>query len=289
MIAHLVLSLVLIALAFPAFYAQDVTVVETQVSSNFYVYATQEMLDAVGAKSNALVMGVGTGMSVGDYSQVATVLVQKLGYFIVISDDNPHHLVKLAGSLYAAVFTSINSWFAENKYVIQSWLVGGHSASGMACVEAITNNWLNVTSGSIDGFVGFDPYEYKLNPPGTYNVPITSIIWTMSHGGFGDLNFLMYCIPNLDKSGKGFYDHATSTPNTCSNHSLFTFSDTTSHCVFTNKNCNGLCGSSGSVNRDETYHNIADSIQKFIDNKLSDYSSTPFSNVVYTSRQACKK
>jgi len=156
------------------------------------------------------------------------------------------------------------------KLSLANWYVGGHSASGMAAVEALNKNLFPV---NVKEFVGLDPYEYKSNS--YYNLHIPSIIWTMKGS--------TTCMPNAEASGKGFYGGAASANNSCNTHQLYTFTDGTGHCVFTNDGCPILgCSESGSISLTASHdENVADSVAKFMTSVVVQNASTPYNNTFF--------
>eukprot|EP01031_Cornospumella_fuschlensis_P031210 gene31210-37718_t len=252
--------------------ASTSTAVSTVVSKVFAVYSSEA--PAAGAVGIALVMGVGTNMAKEDYSDIATALVQALpDFFVVIMDSNPGGFKKTDSTMFANALTTVDQWFTQQRVGVQGWLLGGHSASGEACVEAVNKGLVKVT-GRVLAFVGFDPFKWQANAQNLYDLKLPSLIFAKTKKD---------CVSDLANSGTGFHIHATSPAGSSAAHNLLTFTDDTEHCVFANNGCNFVftqsCGFSGSgVSHADAMQNIAAGIKAFVDAGFSQLKQSPVAN-----------
>jgi len=110
-----------------------------------------------------LLIGVGTAMSVMDYDHLGTTMVNGTNIVLVLLDANPGNIVKtneikfatLANALASTTNQAISVCGTSSSspgYII----VGGHSASGQAALQALDQNLYHFTVG---GFLGLDPYQ----------------------------------------------------------------------------------------------------------------------------------
>lgn len=274
--ACLLLGFLLIALVTLPAHAQS-PVVSTVVSKFFTVYSSTA--PAAGGAGVTLVMGVGTGMSTNDYSDVAIAMVQALpDFFIVVVDSFPGWFVKTDSTRFAETLTSVDQWFTQQNIRVEGWLLGGHSASGRACVEALNKGLITLTGGPMLGFIGFDPYDWQSNAQNLYNLKLPTLIYAKTKKD---------CVTDIPHSGTGFHAHAISPASSCAAHNLLTFTDGTEHCVFTNGGCASMCGSPGSVTHAAALHNIANAIKNFVESGYAQLTRSPIANAALTSFRSC--
>ena len=131
-----------------------------------------------------LLVGVGTAMTVTAYDHLAaTVVTHDTNMVVVLLDANPGHVVKTNELQFATLANALVSqrshWIpvcastttfssSSPTYII----VGGHSASGQAALQAFHQKLFHFT---VSGLVGLDPYRVT----STNAIPIPSI-----HFGF---------------------------------------------------------------------------------------------------------
>jgi hypothetical protein len=238
-------------------------------------------------------------MSCSDYSQVATGVVNlDPSSFVVVLDQNPFVFTKLSSEDYISQARNVQSWFVDllTKFPDLSfphWFFGGHSAGGMSAAGALTTRLQDAISvGKVYGYIGFDPYSYsepERNNP-SYDLPVRSLIWSLTKSS----SFLPdLCHYDTNKSGYGFYIHGSSIGTECTKHYLYTFTDNSEHCVFTDKGCFlgvTYCIGSGTVTQAITWQHVAQSIVNFIQLDAAIYpsnSSSVYSNVLFRERQVC--
>jgi hypothetical protein len=107
---------------------------------------------------DAIVLGVGTSMSRGDYNKLSNKLIAH-GYVVVIMDHNPGNMVKTDATRYRNCILDIQAnlvnWLAGTGCAsISHWILGGHSAGGQAAQNAIAGD-----PGLADGIFSIDPYN----------------------------------------------------------------------------------------------------------------------------------
>eukprot|EP01035_Chromulina_nebulosa_P017591 gene17591-23161_t len=255
---------------------------------NFLVFANNNEKD----KTVGIVIGVGTAVSTTDYTSLSnTVVSQVTNSLFITLDDNPGfgHINKSDPVLYVKAFNKAKDWTSSNGYSIQKWFVGGHSGSGQGAADALTNN--ATFASSIEGYVGFDPYcvftglEFSFTGPKcvkktsrVLNKP--SLIWSFKKES---------CGVDPVYGGVGFYQYATNSVDDCQihNHALYTLTDNSQHCIFTDSGCPFLgCGPKNKTAKALIDSAIAVSIQDFITNDF-DVPSQPYSFANYTYKPAC--
>jgi hypothetical protein len=243
--------------------------------------------------SDILVIGVGTAMSVEGYDKVAERIVAISGsssLVVVISDSNPDHIVKLPSSKYASLLNAIrdqlNSGLVpicareqvhNHKQYVRStlssleigptqeqqqqqqqprvnFLIGGHSASGQAALEAAQKGLYDFVP---DGFVGLDPYdisEKTMNFSSPLQFP--TINWGFTH---------TTCFVKVQKAAQGAYRLSSSE----SGRVLYLIDNEhngMTHCVFTDHGCGvgafDVCPTN--ENFEWVHESVGESIHKFV-------------------------
>lgn len=230
-------------------------------------------------------IGVGTSMSVENYRKFAENLLAVIpNSIVVILDPNPSGrsllkrilhpgVVKFHGQDYAKAFNNAASWIklSLKGKKISRWYAGGHSASGVGTLLALSKGLL---SQKLSCFIGLDPC-CVFNFPDNFQLPISSIIWTTSDppfncvssriAGVGLHNLLIRSALKNRKVSKGV------------THRLYRFIDGSKHCVFADCGC-PMVGCKGSGNVSESHFKVAKSILDFERNRVSQFQS-----VIYTS------
>jgi hypothetical protein len=121
-----------------------------------------------------------------------------------------------------------------------------------------------------------------------YDLPVPSLTWSL-----GEPEDVEMCRYDSQVSGYGFYIHGSSLSNQCTKHYLYTFTDTSEHCVFTDNGCFMVvtnCTDSGTVTQATTWQHVAESITNFIQLEGAVYpgnNSLAFSNVLFREREVC--
>ena len=214
--------------------------------------------------SDVLVVGVGTAMSVEDYDKIAESIVTVTGttsLVVIISDHNPGRIVKLSSTLYANLSNAIrdqlhsglvpicnNNINIENNTVYGSnfsssidrqqqepqpqpqqgttnFLIGGHSASGQAALEAAQKELYDFVP---SGFVGLDPYdisEKTMDMESPLQFP--TLNW-----GFTNTT----CFVQVEKAALGAF-HLSSSDSGRVLYSIDNSQNDLTHCVFTDEGC----------------------------------------------------
>lgn len=105
-----------------------------------------------------VIIGVGTGMGIDDYNHIASRIVERKPYVVVIADHNSGSMIKLFGNTFSQFYNAFMDQLhyhisvCQMKYPIV--IFGGHSASGHAAIRAFPH-----LKQKPDGFIGLDPYK----------------------------------------------------------------------------------------------------------------------------------
>lgn len=148
-----------------------------------------------GPQCNAIVLGVGTAMSVDGYDKLSTQLVAN-GFVVAILDHNVGNLVKTDKNkfrnLALEVKSNLTAWISDSKCSsIAHWIMGGHSAGGQAAHNALVDD-----STLADAIFSIDPYD--ISGSGQVNLP--ALYW-----GFD----VTTCFVEKDKAAKAAYLRST--------------------------------------------------------------------------------
>ena len=205
--------------------------------------------DAPSASCDSVVMiNVGTFMSTGAYSKLATSIViagsqqniSASGTIAIIVDSNPNCLtcmVKDDGPKFANV---VNAIVGSIRTIIPKcattttpplYFVGGHSGGGKGAINAIN---MNILKFPVAGFVGLDPYEVSKDEQLKLSIKMPSLHW-----GFNETS----CAVDKEKAAAAAY--YISNPL----HRIFyrvktpkpKFIITGPHCSFANQGCVRAC------------------------------------------------
>jgi len=240
-----------------------------------YHYFDQECVDdtsdslantSLESCSDILLLGVGAAMPVENYDNIATQIVTKTGsssLIVVIADSNPGNIVKFSSTKFADLSNHIHQHSGlipvcnktdENEKRTVNFLIGGHSASGQAALEAAQQGLFDFCP---TGFVGLDPYD-------TSTIHSTLDFFPTLNWGFTHTT----CLVQVDKAAKGAYEVSSpdigrvlySIDNNNNNNNGMT------HCVFTDHGCKvagfDVCSSHG--NHEWVYESVAESINLFV-------------------------
>ncbi|GAA5525443.1 hypothetical protein Maes01_02013 [Microbulbifer aestuariivivens] len=113
----------------------------------------------VSGSCKAVVLGVGTGMSIKGYDRLLKA-ISGYGHVAVIIDHESGNLTKKDANRYRnlaqEVKNNMSSWLAGRGTCteISNWVMGGHSAGGQAAQNAIAS-----TPGLADAVFSIDPYD----------------------------------------------------------------------------------------------------------------------------------
>ncbi len=208
---------------------------------------------ATPASCNAILLGVGTAMSISSYDKLSEELI-KYGYVTVILDHAPGNMVKTDPVTYAAlandVKANLSGWLGGAACSsVTHWLMGGHSAGGQAAQNAIANSLTQA-----DAIFSIDPYN--ANNAGYINIP--AIYW-----GFD----VTTCFVDKNSAAKAAYLHSQ-------NHRAFYrvakkyswgpcgYSPMYFHCSFCDDHCPAC---TNCVNTPQHFFvDVASSVNKFI-------------------------
>lgn len=181
-----------------------------------------------------LFLGVGTAMGVGDYDKLSTLMVDGKEIIAIVIDHNPGWFVKLSPRKFASLYNRMVASYLQLVPVCQGKernliLLGAHSASGQAAVEALPN-----LKRKPDGFIGLDPFQINQETM-RMDESIPTLDW-----GFAKTT----CGVNIDQAAKALYQLSNR------NHRIFlrvnntanSINDGVAHCVFTDRGCGMVCG-----------------------------------------------
>jgi hypothetical protein len=124
------------------------------------------------ASCEAILLGVGTAMSRGDYDKLSAKL-NGYGYVVVIMDHAPGNMVKTDATKFRNLALDVQAnlvgWLAGSGCSsISHWLMGGHSAGGQAAQSAVSAD-----PNLADAVFSIDPY----NCSNTGNVVVPAMYW----------------------------------------------------------------------------------------------------------------
>lgn len=226
-----------------------------------YLNETVDTSDSSSSRScsDILMIGVGAAMKVENYDNLATSIVTKAGsssLIFIISDANPGGIVKLDADKYATLANGLRGQLSSGivpmctKTKDPNFIVGGHSASGQATLEAVQKGLLDFVP---DGFVGLDPFEISTRTMDLHSpLPFPTMNW-----GFEKTT----CGVQLDKAARGAYN--LSSPDEGRVLYLIDNEDNDmTHCVFTDKGCFFICPTNQKFNW--VYESVAESVQSFL-------------------------
>lgn len=177
-----------------------------------------------------LLIGVGTAMATTDYSIMSGEISKGQPIVTVITDHAPNFFVKLSSGGFAKLYNKlageVGSLIPTCEGKKPKIIVGAHSASGQASIEAMQKG-LDIKP---DGFIGLDPFkitERKMKIDA--DIPVLSF-------GFEKTT----CSVKIDQAAKPAYKIASK------DHRVFyrisNKSAKIQHCSFTDKGCAVVCG-----------------------------------------------
>jgi hypothetical protein len=124
-----------------------------------------------------VILGVGTSMRVSNYNALASNIVEDSNVIVVIADHNSGFMMKLFAVTFRKFYNRfmnhldehIPSCMGKEPFI----LIGGHSASGQAVINAIPK-----LHRKVDGFIGLDPYKITLDMSlNDHDYSLPTLIW----------------------------------------------------------------------------------------------------------------
>ena len=136
-----------------------------------YRYAEGSTCDTV------VMIGVGTAMTIEDYELLSSDITSSDPSIVtIITDHNSGTLVKLRWQIYEEFYRNIMSSFTDIVPACNGKtpkiIIGGHSASGRAIVEAMAYN--ETWSPKPDGFIGLNPFQMNEGVEIDASLPVLS-------------------------------------------------------------------------------------------------------------------
>lgn len=188
---------------------------------------------------NVLLLGVGTLMSVRDYDNISKKIASHNSIVVIVADHNVEHVEKTSPERYAMltneVINQLNRLLPICRSGVASYdedtiqfLIGGHSASGQAALQAWQKGLLSTTSQHPVAFLGLDPYEISNRTiDQQMGLTLPSLSW-----GFKKST----CLVQTEKAARGAYE------TTKGSRVLYVIDNsgegcTITHCVFTDRGC----------------------------------------------------
>jgi hypothetical protein len=210
--------------------------------------------------SFALVVGVGTSMGVDDYDNIARLITEGTSIVVITVNHEVGDIIKTSALKYARLVNELWHQLEDLIPVCDSStariILGGHSASGQAALEAIQKGLFEFHPAA---FVGFDPYRITATTMENKLLPasLPTLYW-----GFSDTT----CFVQVNQAALGAYRLSSSHGGRV----LYTIDNRNNritHCVFTDKGCGmrvfTVCGTNKGF--DWVYDSVAESIHRFVD------------------------
>lgn len=206
-----------------------------------------------------VLLNVGTAMTVGAYSDLATSIVQQSsGTVTIIMDTNPGWIQKQNGDLFVQVANAIASNLTDlvpssccEHEPRNGYFIGGHSGGGEGAVRALMSSDLSFL---VAGFIGLAPYKIEDKGESRMSIEISSLLW-----GFSQTT----CAVNREQAALAAYNVSPTTSRvfydvqTNNRNPMFGGP----HCSFTDNGCVGLC--SGGSAFSWIHEAVGDSINRF--------------------------
>jgi hypothetical protein len=209
--------------------------------------------------SHVLVMGVGTSMGVDDYDNIAGRIARGTSIVVVISNHQVGRMVKTSATLYARVANRLWDQLDELIPVCggdASIMLGGHSASGQAALEAVQRDLFEFQPA---GFIGLDPYRIAQSNADSGKLPayLPTLNW-----GLTDTT----CFVQAEQAALGAY-RLSSRDRGRVLYAIDNSDNAMSHCVFTDKGCGMAMFTVCATNErfHWVYDGVAESIHHFVD------------------------
>jgi hypothetical protein len=219
---------------------------------------------------HVLLLGVGTFMSVENYDKISQAISADETIVVVISDHNVDNFEKTSPSKYAALTNEIanqlNSLIPICNHDEARILIGGHSASGQAAMQAWQQGMIDKSTVNPLGFIGLDPYEIS------EKTMDESIIFDLSglYWGFSRTT----CLVTVEKAAQAAYQITEKSARVLYSIHNEKHESGMTHCVFTDHGCGVsplTCGTRSDF--DWVYGKVADSIRLYLQSLTN---SAPF-------------
>lgn len=243
----------------------DIVDVTTTASSGSIRYHYDENISSC---EFIVFLGVGTFMGVSKYDKIARAIVAGKPVVVVIADHNPGNFFKTLPMKYSLLLKEVTSQLGDlipicnddpnsnkNQEMEKTLVIGGHSASGQAAMEAWQMNLVQDSSIVPVGFIGLDPYRISARTVSGFDLP--GLNW-----GFTETT----CLVEVDLAAKGAY-HAT--PRNA--RVLYTIqndgpSSDITHCIFVDDGCGSkpLSCPGSELHSPILYEEIAESIHRYL-------------------------
>lgn len=218
--------------------------------------------DAATACATVVMIGVGTAMTVGDYEALSADISTDSSIVTLITDHNSGFFVKLQWrqyrSFYNNVVSSISDIVPACKGKNPKIIVGGHSASGQAVIDAMAEDKKarednkNIENRTLirkpDGFIGLDPFRINTNVEIDAELPV--LVW-----GFSATT----CSVSVDQAAKAAYTKSSKDHRVF--YKIMNSAKNIKHCAFTDAGCGIACGKD--KGGEWVHRTVAKSIQVF--------------------------
>lgn len=210
---------------------------------------------------HVLLLGVGTFMSVGDYDKISQAIVSAESIVVAITDHNVDNFEKTSPSKYASLTNEIiyqlNTLIPICKYGEARILIGGHSASGQAAMQAWQQGLIDRSKVSPLGFIGLDPYLIsKKTMDETVVFDLPGLYW-----GFTRTT----CQVTVEKAAQAAYRITEESARVLYSIHNENHESSMTHCVFTDNGC-GVppLSCSTSAEFDWVYGKVAESVRLYL-------------------------
>ena len=210
--------------------------------------------------SAVVLLNVGTAMTVGAYSDLATSIVQhSSGTVTVVMDTNPGWIQKQDGGRYVQIANAIASNITKlvpdsccKHQPRNGYFIGGHSGGGEGAVHALMMS--KDLTFSVVGYIGLAPYNIQDRRRNRMSIEVSSLLWGFSQTTCAvcrqQAALAAYNVsPN---SSRVFYDVQTNNYNPIFGGP---------HCSFTDNGCLWLC--SGGTTFSWIREAVGDSVNRF--------------------------
>lgn len=144
----------------PALLARREFTPEQAFRSWFMRVRAEEEAIGLGECNNIVLLGVGTAMTISDYSGISTQIVTGQDIVTIVTDHSPGWILKNSEANYIKLINAIVTKLqtvvpiCQQGTVVPKIIIGGHSATG-----GVAWNSLSKLSFLPDGFLGLDPYQ----------------------------------------------------------------------------------------------------------------------------------
>ena len=219
--------------------------------------------EVVSSCNYLLLLGVGTFMSVSDYDNLSRALTYDQNLVVAVIDHNVQNLEKTSSTKFASlvheIIFQISSLIPICTRGQAKLLIGGHSASGEAAMNAWHEGLLSALPRETIGFIGLDPYEISNKTmPDNIIMSLPGLYW-----GFTTTT----CLVEVQKAARAAYNKTVKDARVLYVIHNEKHDSQTSHCVFTDKGCGFIplgCGTTSSASVNSVYGMVAESVQLFL-------------------------